>query len=475
MTTVPCTNCGFIPGQHTPRNSPPDLQDLRRRLSSLDATIAVLTAERQKLQAESDAVVYPILSIPTEITAEILMRSCDPSSWDPLKGPLVLTQICHQWREIAIHTPALWCSVHLTTRSSLELLHLWLARSGNAPLNLTLHTWGAQAAPEPLLLASALHAHRWQDVRFALPLASYYSLDLGTLPMLRSASLDLSHYSIDEPATGVVKLDAPLLREAYLRVPTGVQVDLLWSQLTSLTLPSIDLTECISTLRGCPDLVKLSVITLGRAPLHTEPVVLHALESLECNLTDAPVLAHLTLPRLHALSFTQAVEHPNALFLTNCIRRSAAPLRVLSLACHGLTVETLTAYLTAVSDCVSDLELTGVVPAHLLAALTPTTILPHLKVLRLRGSPPSKHPDYQHIIDALHARLRPAPPRVALDEFRVHFSVHRSFLTQRSMPTASTIAQFRALAAAGLKVKFTMSGKQTSVSTHVIVDSWTES
>ncbi|KAJ6533078.1 hypothetical protein B0H19DRAFT_884848, partial [Mycena capillaripes] len=84
---------------------------LRSRISELDALIASLTAERQRLQAESDAIVYPVLSLPPEITMEIF-SCCIPSESNPrpspTEAPLLLAQICRQWREVALHTPALW-------------------------------------------------------------------------------------------------------------------------------------------------------------------------------------------------------------------------------------------------------------------------------------------------------------------------------------------------------------------------------
>ncbi|KAJ7125439.1 hypothetical protein C8R46DRAFT_1018535 [Mycena filopes] len=469
-----CTNCGFIPGQRTPGDALPNLQDLRRRLSSLDATIAVLTAERQRLQLLSDAVVYPILSLPTEITAEIFVHCCDPSQWAPFKGPLLLAQICRRWREIAIHTPSLWRSVHFTARASVELLKLWLARSGDAPLELMSLSGGAQT--QPLNTASLLHTHHWQAVRFGLPYDLYTDMDLGNapLPILRSISLDIfaGHFGAP-PVTGVVTLvNAPMLREAHLRVPPGVRVDLLWSQMTTLTLDDINLAECISTLRSCADLVKLSVHTIGPAPLHTEPVLLPALESLKCRLINVSILEHLTLPHLHTLTLAPTVEPQNALTLKDFIRRSACPLRIFTISCHYLALDTLTTCLAAVSKSVSDLDL-GLTSMDLLAALTPMDILPHLKVLRIQGSSPS-NTDFQHIIDVLMARLRPSPPRVALDEVTLHFSVQPAPLRDSCMPTASMMAQFRALVADGLKVKFTMSGRHPGPITRVVLHSSTE-
>ncbi|KAJ7125446.1 hypothetical protein C8R46DRAFT_1147051 [Mycena filopes] len=479
MTTIPCTNCGFIPGQHPLESAPANLHDLRRRLASLDATIAALTAERQKLQAASDAVVYPVLSLPTEIAAAILLCCCDPgvpSRPDPSKGPLLVTQICGEWREVATHTPEIWQSLEFTTDNErVELLDLWLARSGDAPLNLTLYSWDP-ARTEPFMAASILHAHHWQDVKFGLPLAAYLSLDLTSvsLPILRSISLDITHRPHDGATGTVAVTNAPLLHHVRINAHSEVKVDLRWSQITTLTLHAVDLTECISTLRRCPDLVKLTVFTIGDAPTQFDSsVVFSALETLECNLTNGSILEYLTLPRLHALVITQAVEPQDAMVLGNCLRRSACPLRVLSLSCRTMaSSEILSAYLIAVSDCVLDLDLDGVHPGTLRAALTPMDILPRLQVLRVRGTHPSDD-NYRNIIDTLHTRLRASPPRVALDEFTAEFSVRgASLLNPQFMPSAYTIAEFRALAATGLKIKVTLSGKQIDFNTHVIVDSW---
>ncbi|KAJ7185217.1 hypothetical protein C8R46DRAFT_1185029 [Mycena filopes] len=470
--TARCTNCGFVPAAESPMGN--NLHDLRRRLSSLDAMIAVLSAEREKLQAESDAVVYPILSLPTEITTEIFLHSCGsglPLQPDPSKGPLLLAQICHQWREITIHTPEIWRSLHFTDFSSVELFKLWLDRSGNAPLNLTLHSWQSAQA-EPLIAASILHAHHWQDVNFGLPLSSYPTLDLAntSLPLLRSISLDILHRSGDDEAvtSEVALVNAPLVREAHIQTLPHVKVDLLWFQITTLKLYSMDLTECVSMLRGCPDLVNLTVVTTAETAA-SAPLVLHSLETLECT---PGILEHLTLPCLHRLGITQSVQPP---VLNNLIRRSACPLRTLSLSCRDMPAETVIACLSAVPSSVTDLEVVALAPAQLLSALTPPDLLPNLKTLRFRGARPSSA-DYQDLIDALHVRLQAAAPRVPLERFALHLNMYGALLHSRYMPKTATLAQFRALAAAGLQVKFTMAGRKPSSSAvkHVLFDSWTD-
>ncbi|KAJ7769951.1 hypothetical protein B0H16DRAFT_1516892 [Mycena metata] len=464
MTLTLCTNCGFaLAEEGTDRHS---------RLSKLDAIIASLTAERQKLQAESDAMAYPILSLPTEITSEIFRRWCTRRSRShphPSKGPLLLAQICHRWRQIALHTPELWRDPHFTDGSSVDLFNLWLDRSGNLPLDLELYSRDS-ALTGPLVEASIARSHRWQDVKFTLSPTFYSTLDLRkvSFPVLRSISLK-NLFSGEILGAGIV-LNAPLLREAHICTPA----DLLPPQITSLTLEStIELTECIRVLRGCPNLVKLAVSTSGQAHVHTDPLTLPALESLECNLPTTPILEHLTLPLPRRLGVTGAVQPEHAVALKNFTRRSACPLHSLSITVEDVEIETFASCLTAVPESVSDLEVVDLIPGYLLAAMQRPEILPHPQILRTRFQGLGDT-EYQDLIDAARIRLSPAPPRVALEGFTLHIDLHGSLISPRDLPTVTKMAQFRALAAAGLKIKFTIWGSQRTKTARVVLDSWTK-
>ncbi|KAJ7723527.1 hypothetical protein B0H16DRAFT_1245716, partial [Mycena metata] len=287
-----------------------------------------------------------ILSLPTEITVEIFRRCCAPDARSrphPSEGPLLLAQICHQWRQIAIHAPEFWRDLNFTDRLSVDLFKLWLERSGNLPLKLELYGWDIARTG-----LCVVHSHRWQDVKFGLPFA-FYTPNLGNIsfPILRSISLDNFHLA-GRGEGSVTMYNTPLLREAHILTLPDVKVNLLWSQLTSLTLRStIDLAECITVLRGCPDLRKLTVFTSGQGPVHTDFVVLPTLESLQCNFTTVPILEHLTLPRLQRLCVTDTARPQHADVLKNFIRRSACPLHSLVIAGHNLGLEAFISCLTA--------------------------------------------------------------------------------------------------------------------------------
>ncbi|KAJ7437660.1 hypothetical protein B0H11DRAFT_1634014, partial [Mycena galericulata] len=82
--------------------------------------------------------------LPFEMMAEIFSHFLPPyplRSRPGLLSPTLLTQVCRQWRDIAISSPRLWVSLqlHLVREflpQQLNLLRTWLTRSGACPLSL---------------------------------------------------------------------------------------------------------------------------------------------------------------------------------------------------------------------------------------------------------------------------------------------------------------------------------------------------
>ncbi|KAJ7119995.1 hypothetical protein C8R46DRAFT_1256749 [Mycena filopes] len=115
------------------RHSPRLKQDRQRRL----------TEEKIAIQKSLESIVYPILTIPFEITAEIFVH-CLPALPGQPSGsvaPMLLARICRQWRNIACSTPRLWAALRTDRRKgpNLALLaHMWFGRAGGAPKSLFL-------------------------------------------------------------------------------------------------------------------------------------------------------------------------------------------------------------------------------------------------------------------------------------------------------------------------------------------------
>ncbi|KAJ7709461.1 hypothetical protein B0H17DRAFT_915327, partial [Mycena rosella] len=93
--------------------------DLRNIVAEINAQILHyqslidnLLAKREGAQLQLDSIVYPVLTLPSEITCEIF-HQCLPTwvhrnSSEPWEAPVLLSHVCRAWREIALSTPALW-------------------------------------------------------------------------------------------------------------------------------------------------------------------------------------------------------------------------------------------------------------------------------------------------------------------------------------------------------------------------------
>ncbi|KAJ6477533.1 hypothetical protein C8R45DRAFT_873014 [Mycena sanguinolenta] len=476
-----CRNCGY--------NSAPDLEEtqtntgrvaLRNRLSQLDALIATLTAERQRLRRVADAIVYPVLSLPPEITTEIFLGCIPPQSnlgESPSEAPFLLAQICRQWRQIALDTPQLWRSlVFHDKETSIELLQLWLARSGSLPLDFELKCWDPPRV-RVLIETMLLHCHRWQDVKFGLPEQSFSELDLrhASLPKLHSISLEPTVLGgVPESVNNAVTIThAPSLRDVHVSMLPKATIVVPWASITSLTLShQWQFTACMSLLEECPNLVSLHVSTTGRlAGVYTN-IILSSLETLTCDFGEASVLEYLTLPRLSRLTVSDIWEPHHATIFSTFIRRSACPLQFLSV--HDVETTSLSAlvpFLRAIPESVSDVEFTWDEwgsTTDLFSTLQSMDILPALKHLRLTPATPMYDEEYNNLLEMLYARVQARPPRVSLESMMLHI-IPNNFNVAQATPRISRMAQLRELASAGLKINFSITS--SDLSTRVLLDS----
>ncbi|KAJ6477528.1 hypothetical protein C8R45DRAFT_1216530 [Mycena sanguinolenta] len=472
-----CRNCGF--------DSATDLEEpqtnavlsrvaLRNQLSELDALISSLTTERQRLRRVADTIVYPVLSLPPEITTEIFLRCIPPQSnlSEFLEAPLLLAQICRQWRQIALDIPHLWRSLLFRdSETCIELLRLWLSRSGNLPLNLDLKCWDTSRAGA-LIEASLLHSHRWQDVKFGLNRKSFSELDLrhASLPILRSISLRAVQWTspLDDSVDDTVTIThAPSLRHAHVFTLPHVKIVIPWASITNLTLlQNMPFTECMPLLEECPNLTTLAVSTTGPVPPHTELVVLDSLETLTCNFGVASVLEYLTLPHLSRLTVSDISENQHATLFSAFIRRSACHLQFLAVHdIREISLITLALFFRAVPESVSDVEL-GLKAGYTeqtFSALQPIDMIPQLKNLHLQVRGGMDDEEYKRLLQLLHAR---AGTRLPLESMTLHLQTPRQLV--RVMPRSSRIAELRQLAAVGMKINFTITSYDFSP--HVLLN-----
>ncbi|KAJ7739686.1 hypothetical protein DFH07DRAFT_892367, partial [Mycena maculata] len=72
------------------------------------------TAELRQCSQQHKVFIAPIRRIPPELLAEVFMHSVDLEARaahthpNPITPPLILGEICREWRAIALSTPRLW-------------------------------------------------------------------------------------------------------------------------------------------------------------------------------------------------------------------------------------------------------------------------------------------------------------------------------------------------------------------------------
>ncbi|KAJ7921443.1 hypothetical protein B0H13DRAFT_1566566, partial [Mycena leptocephala] len=196
--------------------------------------------------------------LPPEITATIFGH-CLPSDtpWpSPRTAPLLLTQICRQWRYICLDTPGLWASIAFDDTGSIELLKTWLSRTRNHPLTVSLESSNKTRA-EQLMEAVKPYCAQWRDVRFDLPLSAHLQLNMSAFPRLERLALVCPKQGLRFGTTvPIVFRDAPLLRDVEIsNLLYYVQVDLPFEQLTTFHFNTfLNTTQIIAILRRCSNL-----------------------------------------------------------------------------------------------------------------------------------------------------------------------------------------------------------------------------
>lgn len=191
---------------------------------------------------------------------------------------MVLSSVCSQWRQITLSCSILWSRISLTIWVGMEsqltplamILKLYLERSGNSSLRLTIVTKGCYDEPDyvaslPLTLLGQ-HSHRWQYLHFChLVRRALFSLpdNVHEFPMLE----ELEFESADIQSLQVFE-QAPKLRSLAIEsrmygsstfpfAPSRFPFRQLTSLAVSCNTEVAKLTEC------CPNLISLKLRLVG--------------------------------------------------------------------------------------------------------------------------------------------------------------------------------------------------------------------
>jgi hypothetical protein len=229
--------------------------------------------EKITIQQSLHLIVYPILTIPVELTSEIFLHCLpvDPAQPNARLAPLLLGRICRVWRNIAYTNPMLWASLELTVwaRNALKFrVEDWLRRTGGAPLSLSLvlpygHCpfFGPKFCDCP---SSPLSTDHWNRLTTfsgnnftSIECIAFFNL---APRLIRCELVSITGYLPPTPGTRTLLGD---LEDLTLTTRVGHNCTLLLL-LDSLTVPKLRSLRLVCTFRLPPDNPFLSF--LQRAP-----------------------------------------------------------------------------------------------------------------------------------------------------------------------------------------------------------------
>jgi hypothetical protein len=303
--------------------------------------------EKQELRNEQSALlsiskhrvlISPIRKLPLEILQEIFI-ACLPSANNPvmssLEPPILLTQICSFWRNVAHTTPQLWKSIHIVIpgrenssstavenwqridRRS-EAVQEWLTRSAAYPLEISIGANVDNSLNEfyyKIIDSLIRFSKRWREFCFVAPyqaLLPIASLSPSKVPLLETLSLNCQlhglppiDFTLLDPQSVCGVLKAPNLRDlrfygTWLTVLNKdvSRLPINWGQLTTIVLERDTWDECCLTV-----LQTYKLLSLCRN-LITCQLEIGSISDLETNtaLVSLPFLTRLSVHESSSLS-----------------------------------------------------------------------------------------------------------------------------------------------------------------------------
>jgi hypothetical protein len=357
------------------------------------AALATLEIEEKALDASLAHVVYPVLALPVEITSRIF-RFCLPAHGrvapSARSAPLLLAQICQQWRDVALSTSQLWSSLYINggriPHTYVEnIVRTWFYRARQTPLSVGL-AFDRKLAPASLLELVLSHAKQIRCLDLHVRAEQFRNIR-AHFPILQY--LATTHLSQDEVWRFLEH--APLVRGLRLlaEVSRDVSIPLFLYGLTRLEISRpISLATCLHILRSLPVLCDFKFSLdwpTPSVPDSLQELVFPHLSSMtlgsECS---SSVLRLLTLPNLRFLKLSDYSTLEDVL---EFVARSVCAIDHLVLCFEDMDELEMRLWLEAFPT-VSTLEITNChEPAGLLRCLDPKRsprVMPRLTDVQMR-------------------------------------------------------------------------------------------
>ncbi|KAJ7432587.1 hypothetical protein FB451DRAFT_1377212 [Mycena latifolia] len=266
------------------------------RLKRLDDEIAVLQKALDKLAEERagisayvdthKALISPARQLPLDVIQEIF-TACIPTHrncvMSAMEAPVLLGRICSSWRSISLSTPRLWSRLHIVEphftdppdlfekklAQRLETTKMWLGRSGNCPLSISLQSNGLNyfaASQDRLIPALLPFASRWEHISFTALLSRLgivSHLTEADVPMLKSVSINEPFGDFEDAIRwdSFGFLRAPKISSFSLKGGRSMDLPLRWDGLINLSITttwdaqsSLTSETALQVLSRCPQL-----------------------------------------------------------------------------------------------------------------------------------------------------------------------------------------------------------------------------
>ncbi|KAJ7248980.1 hypothetical protein C8J57DRAFT_1672141 [Mycena rebaudengoi] len=229
--------------------------------------------------------------------------------------PLLLAQVCQQWRSVTLSTRNLWTSIFFEFKlddayysrisldeSDVSDSDLWFGRAANRPLSIIINCTEVEAeVPDYVLTVLCKYFPRCWRLKFHIPARHIFPINdiPGPFPFLRQ--LFTGHFIPFSNAPNLRHLCFPSSSPWLSPLIIGAEsVRLTYLEIGSI----ITHAECLNILRVFPQLLHLSVARFRPdqpSIQHSSPLPILPLQSLRLEPINL-LLASITLPRLHRLT-----------------------------------------------------------------------------------------------------------------------------------------------------------------------------
>ncbi|KAJ7693875.1 hypothetical protein B0H17DRAFT_481438 [Mycena rosella] len=289
--------------------------DLILAISRQQRLLEDMQAQLEDLKRRLDSIVYPVLTLPPEISSEIFLY-CIPST-RPLdvvnidEAPLLLMRICSAWRQIAVSTPALWSTFKIDADyirpHFSEIVGTWLSRARLCPLSVTITgpLFGIRHF-DSLLESLRRHSGVMRSLELNMVIGDLTEMATHPMsfPMLQKLAIGFRDGVLSD-STCVKMFDyVPMLHELLLHYALPSFITLPWQQLTKFTAEWYSLAECLEALQLMPNIVESRLVGVLLAEDNGVPLdsISHPkIQYFALVDSNTEILNFLTLPGLQTL------------------------------------------------------------------------------------------------------------------------------------------------------------------------------